>query len=163
LTFLYGKTKNKELFDNKDFLIPVSGEVIDLEEVNDGVFSTKMMGDGFAIKPKNGIVLAPFNGIITSLFPTKHALSIMSNSGVEILIHFGLDTVNLNGEGFTAYVKEGDKVNAGDKLLTVDIDKIKDKVPATTVMIIFTELNGKNFSYRKGKVNVKEKYVIGLE
>ncbi|UZW14878.1 glucose PTS transporter subunit IIA [Clostridium pasteurianum] len=162
-TFIYGKAKNKELVDNKDFLIPVSGEVMDLEEVNDGVFSTKMMGDGFAIEPENGTVLAPFNGIITSLFPTKHALSIMSDLGVEILVHFGLETVNLNGEGFTAHVKEGDRVKAGDKLLTVDIDKIKDKVPATTVMVIFTELNGKSFSYKKGKADTKDKNVIAIE
>jgi len=150
-------TKVKE---NDTFIIPISGEIISLDNVADEVFSQKMMGDGFAIEPENGDLYSPIDGIITSVFPTKHAITIRSNSGVDILIHFGLDTVNLKGEGFKTYVKQGDSVSAGDKLLEVNIEEIRTKVPSIVVLIIFIELNGKKFSYNALKVKAKDKNVV---
>ncbi|UJA32432.1 PTS sugar transporter subunit IIA [Clostridium sporogenes] len=148
---------------NEVFVSPISGEIISLDDVPDEVFSQRMMGDGFAIQPEDGEVFSPVDGTITAVFPTKHAISIKSNYGVEILIHFGLDTVNLNGEGFQVYVEEGSVVKAGEILLKVNIEEIKNKVPSVVVPIIFMELNGKSFSYNIGKVGAKEQDVITLK
>ena len=150
--------KNEE--KSETFIIPISGELISLDDIEDEVFSQKMMGDGFAIEPENGDLFSPVDGVITSVFPTKHAITIKSNYGVDILIHFGLDTVNLKGEGFDVYVKQGDLVKAGDRLLKVNIEEIKHKVPSIVVLIVFIELNGKSFSYNLGKVKAKDKNEI---
>ena len=118
--------------------------------VPDKVFAEKMMGDGFAIDPTGGTVIAPVSGEVTSLFATKHAVGITSDNGLEILIHVGMDTVSLGGEGITAFIKQGDRVKVGDKLLEVDFDLIKDKVPSLITPIVFTNLtdNAKiNFNY----------------
>ncbi len=114
--------------DNKSILIgsPIEGEVISIKEVNDPTFAEEMLGKGIAIIPSKGRVVAPVDGEITILFDTKHAVSITSEQGVEMLIHVGLDTVKLKGEPFTAYVKAGDKVKAGDLLVEFDIEKIKE-------------------------------------
>ena len=146
--------------ENETFMIPISGEITSLDNVADEVFSQKMMGDGFAIEPENGDLYSPIDGVITSVFPTKHAITIRSNSGIDILIHFGLDTVNLKGKGFEVYVEQGDSVSAGDKLLAVNIEEIRTKVPSIVVLIIFIELNGKKFSYNASKVKAKDKNVV---
>ncbi|MDQ0148438.1 glucose-specific PTS transporter subunit IIBC [Eubacterium multiforme] len=124
----------------EDILAPLTGNVIKLEEVPDKVFAEKMMGEGFAIEPLGNVVTSPVSGEITSLFGTKHAIGITSDNGLEILIHVGMDTVSLNGEGFTAYINQGDKVKVGDKLLSVDFDKIKEKVPSIVTPVVFTNL-----------------------
>ncbi|AKG35944.1 PTS sugar transporter subunit IIA [Paenibacillus durus] len=145
------------------FIIPVSGEIIDLSHVPDEAFSQRLMGDGFAIQPENGEVFSPVDGVVTTVVPSKHAFSIKSNSGIEFLIHFGVDTVKLKGEGFEVYVKEGSVVKAGDLILKVNLEEIKDKVPSVAVSVIFIELNGKRFSYKTGKVAAKEKDVVTLQ
>lgn len=117
---------------------PLTGEMNSLSEVPDPVFAEKMMGDGFAITPTEGVVVSPIDGEIVQLFHTKHAVGIRSNEGVEVLIHVGLETVKLNGEGFEAHVSEGQKVNAGDKLLTFDINYIKENAKSTITPVIFT-------------------------
>lgn len=124
----------------KDVVIkaPLTGEIHPLSEVPDPVFAEKMMGDGFAITPSEGVVVAPFDGEIVQVFHTKHAIGIRSNEGVEILIHVGLETVKLNGEGFDAHITEGQKVNAGDHLLTFNIDYIKENAKSTITPVIFT-------------------------
>ena len=96
------------------------------------------MGDGFAIVPKSGEVVSPVAGVIETFFPTKHAIGIKADDGTEILIHFGVDTVNLNGEGFTAHAKQGDRVTAGQKLLSVDLAVVAPKVPSIITPIIIT-------------------------
>ncbi|MFA6074883.1 MAG: glucose-specific PTS transporter subunit IIBC [Negativicutes bacterium] len=121
-----------------DFLAPLEGKIISLEEVPDQVFSQKFMGDGFAIVPKSGEVVSPVDGVIETFFPTKHAIGIKADNGTEILIHFGVDTVNLNGEGFTAHAKQGDRVTAGQKLLSVDLAVVASKVPSIITPIIIT-------------------------
>lgn len=122
------------------FVSPMDGKIINLTEILDPVFSEKMMGDGFAIEPLNGEVVSPVNGTIEVVFPTKHAIGITANNGREILVHFGLDTVTLNGEGLEALVAKGDKVKAGQPILRVDIEAIKNKVPSLITPIIFTNL-----------------------
>lgn len=125
------------LFSKKEFLMPIDGEIINLEKVPDEVFSQKMMGDGFAINPSSGKVYSPIDGEIKTAFPTGHAVGI-SNSKLEILIHFGMDTVNLKGEGFDLKVAVGDTVKKGDLLIDIDLKSIKSKVPSTITPIIFT-------------------------
>jgi sugar PTS system EIIA component len=118
---------------------PLTGRYVPLEEVPDQVFSQKMMGDGFAIEPEKGEVYAPADGEITNLFPTKHAIGIKTKNGLEILIHVGIDTVELEGDGFTAYVSEGDRVSAGQKLLDFDMEKIKNSGKPLITPVIFPE------------------------
>ena len=100
---------------------PTEGEVFPLSKVNDPVFRDKIVGDGVAILPSKGRIVAPADGTVTMLFETKHAIGIKTEQGVELLIHIGLDTVNLKGQFFTAHVNIGDKVKAGDLLLEFDI------------------------------------------
>ncbi|MGE6256581.1 N-acetylglucosamine-specific PTS transporter subunit IIBC [Heyndrickxia sporothermodurans] len=126
--------------ENHPFASPLTGKVINIQDIPDQVFSQKMMGDGFGIDPQDGEVYAPFNGTVKSVFPTKHAIGLETENGLEVLIHMGLDTVNLKGEGFTVYVNEGDQISTGQKLATMDISAIKDKVPSLVTPIIFTNL-----------------------
>ncbi|MDF2883003.1 MAG: glucose transporter subunit [Clostridiaceae bacterium] len=129
-----------DLNDNT-FVAPLDGKIINLTEVPDEVFAQKLMGDGFAIEPSSGNVVSPVNGVITTIFPTKHAIGITAENGREILIHFGLDTVTLKGEGFQALVNQGDKVKANQPILKVDINNIKSRVPSLITPIIFTNLS----------------------
>lgn len=122
------KNKNKDI--EISIANPINGKVVKLEEVPDPVFAQKMVGDGFAVIPEEGEVYAPVSGEVTLQPEGFHAIGIKTEEDLEVLIHFGLDTVELKGQGFTPHVKIGDKVNKGDKILTVDIDKIKDKVPS---------------------------------
>ncbi|MGU9538848.1 glucose-specific PTS transporter subunit IIBC [Clostridium tepidum] len=134
------KKENVKVSSKDRFIAPIEGKILSITDVPDQVFSQKMMGDGFAIDPKNGTVVSPVDGVITTLFPTKHAIGITADNGLELLIHFGIDTVNLKGEGLEALVEQDAKVKAGDPILKVDIDKIKDKVPSIITPIIFTNL-----------------------
>lgn len=129
-----------ELVKDDAFVAPIDGKILDLSEVPDQVFSQKMMGDGFAIEPANGEVVSPVNGTITTLFPTKHAIGITADNGLELLIHFGIDTVNLNGEGFEALIAQDDKVKVGQPILKVNLDEVKGKVPSVITPVIFTNL-----------------------
>lgn len=104
---------------------PLEGTFVLLEEVPDQVFSEKMMGDGVAILPQNNRLVSPIDGEVVDVFPTKHAISLRSNEGAELLIHMGLETVNLKGEGFEINVKNGDKISKGTQLGIFDIEKIK--------------------------------------
>ncbi|MDU5504252.1 MAG: PTS glucose transporter subunit IIA [Anaerococcus vaginalis] len=119
---------------------PVNGKIVKLEEVPDPVFAEKMVGDGFAIIPEDGEVHAPVSGEVTLQPEGFHAIGIKTEEGLEVLVHFGLETVELKGEGFTPHVKVGDKVNKGDKVLSVDIEKIKDKVPSIITPCIVANL-----------------------
>lgn len=116
---------------------PVKGQIIKLEDVPDEVFAQKMLGEGFAIDPAEGAVYAPVDGEVKVLFPTLHAVAIETSEGLELLIHIGIDTVELNGEGFTSNIKLGDKVKKGDLLVNFDIETIKKggKSPITPVII----------------------------
>lgn len=117
---------------------PVDGQVEDLSKVNDEVFSQKMMGDGAAIVPSDGTIYSPVDGTITVAYATKHAYGITADNGAEVLIHVGLDTVNLKGEHFTSAVKQDQKVKKGDKLGTIDLQAVADAGYDTTVMVVIT-------------------------
>ncbi|WP_396126146.1 PTS glucose transporter subunit IIA [Anaerobacillus sp. CMMVII] len=112
-----------------------------------------MMGDGFAIVPSDGKVFAPVAGEIVNLFPTKHAIGIKSTGGLEVLIHFGIDTVNLKGEGFKTHVQQGDRITQGQLLLEVDLSFVKERVPSLVTPVIFTNLEAKDSIV----INQKEK------
>ena len=114
------------------------GEVIALEQVKDPVFSQKMMGDGFAVEPANGNIVSPVSGTVSSIFPTKHALGLVTEAGLEVLVHIGLDTVSLEGKPFTVHVTEGQKVAVGDLLVTADLDAIREAGRDTSTIVVFT-------------------------
>lgn len=116
------------------------GTYIPIEEVKDSVFSAKIVGDGFAMESANGIIYSPVVGTISTIFPTKHAIGITMENGLEILIHMGIDTVDLNGEGFDVYVREGDAVSLNTKLASMDLDKIKKAGKLTTVIVAITNM-----------------------
>ena len=114
------------------------GQVVALEQVEDPVFAQKMMGDGFAVEPANGNIVSPVTGTVSSIFPTKHALGLVTDSGLEVLVHIGLDTVSLEGKPFTVHVSEGQKVAAGDLLVTADLDAIRVAGRKTSTVVVFT-------------------------
>ena len=116
-----------------------TGQMISMEEVKDSTFAQKMLGDGFAILPEEGEVCAPVNGTVSSIFDTKHAICLISDGGVEILIHIGIDTVNLQGKHFTAYVKDGDVVKAGQPLVSFELEKVKQAGYDTVIPMVFTD------------------------
>ena len=130
----------KEELSLKDEVIasPVDGTPESLTKVNDQVFSAKLMGDGAAVIPSDGTIYSPVTGTVTIAYETKHAYGIKSDDGAEVLIHIGLDTVNLKGEHFESFVKQGQRVEKGDKLGTVDLDAVKKAGYDTTVMVVIT-------------------------
>ncbi|MGT2907560.1 PTS system trehalose-specific EIIBC component [Streptococcus dentiloxodontae] len=117
---------------------PLTGEVKNLHDAADPVFSQGIMGQGVLIEPSEGELVAPFDGIVSVLLPTKHAIGLISTESVELLIHIGMNTVDLNGDGFTVYVNQGDAVKAGDKLIGFDIDKIKSAGYVVETPVIIT-------------------------
>ena len=114
------------------------GEVINIEDVKDPVFSQKMMGDGFAVEPENGHIVSPVAGKVTSVFPTKHALGLVTDNGLEVLVHIGLDTVSLEGKPFDVKVTEGQTVAAGDLLVEANLDAIREAGRETSTVVVFT-------------------------
>ncbi|TLS38463.1 N-acetylglucosamine-specific PTS transporter subunit IIBC [Pseudalkalibacillus caeni] len=141
---------DKSPIGDSDFVAPIEGKIIPITEVDDPTFAEKMMGDGFAIEPTGRTVFSPVDGEVLNVFPTKHAIGILSKQGYEILIHVGLDTVNLQGEGFQTYVKAGDEVKQGQKLLEIDLETIGNKAKSTVTPIVFTNLD------EKEKVQIKQ-------
>lgn len=127
------KRKNEaELFS------PLSGEIMDITEVPDEVFSQKMVGDGIAINPSEGLVTSPCNGKVVQIFSTNHAIGIHTLEGLDILIHLGLDTVELKGEGFFRLIETGAEVKIGDPLIKMDLDKIAALGKSVITLVIIT-------------------------
>lgn len=122
---------------------PVKGERLNISEVNDNTFASNVLGKSIAINPSEGVVIAPEDGEVTSLFTTNHAIGLTLNNGIELLIHIGIDTVKLNGKHFTAFVKQGDQIAKGDKLIEFDIESILDEGYDPTVILVIT--NTENF------------------
>lgn len=120
---------------------PLVGHAKDLSQAQDPVFAQGVMGQGLVIEPTDGELLAPINGVVSAIFPTKHAIGLISDEGVELLMHIGMDTVNLNGQGFTAHVKQGDRVSVGDALISFDIEAIKAAGYPVDTPVIITNQN----------------------
>lgn len=143
------ETKTEEVQEVKavtgpeDLYSPMKGEVLPIEKSNDAAFASKAMGDGVAINPEEGVIYAPADGKISLVFPTKHAIGITLNSGAELLIHAGIDTVKMDGEGFELYVNTGDEVKKGDKLLSFNMDLVKEKGYQTQTMFLVVDAKGK--------------------
>ncbi|WP_101846417.1 glucose-specific PTS transporter subunit IIBC [Halobacillus sp. Marseille-P3879] len=123
-----------------EFVSPMKGKVLPITEVPDQVFSGKMMGDGFAIEPIDGKIVSPINGKVLNVFSTKHAIGLQAENGMEILIHIGIDTVKLKGEGFTSKVEEGTEVKQGQTLMEVDLDYVSENATSIITPIVFTNL-----------------------
>ncbi|MGL5346552.1 MAG: PTS sugar transporter subunit IIA [Peptostreptococcaceae bacterium] len=154
---IFKKKKETKVETKKGIVSPTNGEILEISQVPDEVFSQKMMGDGFAIKSTDGMIVSPVDGTIEMVFDTKHAVGLKSNDGLEILIHLGIDTVNLKGEGFEVFVAQGDKVSAGDKLIKMDVDFIQKNAKSDISPIIFTNLEeNKTVKVKTGNVEAKE-------
>lgn len=136
-------------FSSKKMVLtsPLSGNVVTLEQVPDPVFAQKMTGDGLAVEPSQGVVVAPFEGKVVHLFESKHAIILENTNQLQVLIHIGLDTVNMQGDGFIAHTKVGDSVKKGDKLIEFDLLKIKKAGHPTISPVIIT--NGEIVSEQK--------------
>lgn len=123
----------------KELKAYVNGTSMKLADVNDGVFSEGVLGEGMAIRPSDGILVAPCNGVICTIAETKHAIGLQLNNGIQLLLHMGLDTVSMNGEGFTVLVKNEQKVTAGQKLAEFNQNTIREAGFADTVVLIILE------------------------
>lgn len=132
-----------KIFTKKNFIVsaPISGRLIDLTEIEDEVFASKMMGDGFAVRPINGnnLVIAPVEGKIVSVSTTRHAVGIETTDGIEVLVHVGIDTVRLQGKGFKLYVAESQKVKRGDKLIEFDEKIMSEEKLDMAILTIFVK------------------------
>lgn len=155
LTYLFGY-KDKQVKGEMVYA-PISGEVVSLDEVNDTVFSNGLIGDGFAIKPNADFVVTPFDGTVTMLFETNHAISLRDNNGREILIHIGLDTVNLQGEHFKPFVKQGDIVKQGDRLISFEREEIERKGYDTTVVVAYPNTKKGEIIYGQNQIQMSGK------
>lgn len=140
-----GQTENQK----KDavFTNPVEGEVVAIDQVDDPVFSQKMMGEGFGVRPANGQIYAPGKGKVVSVFPTQHAVGLEFENGLEVLVHIGIDTVELDGGPFDTVVKEGDEVGPDTLISTVDLEGLEKASKDDTIIVVFTNTdNVESFS-----------------
>ena len=146
---------------NETIQSPIRGKVIDLKEINDPTFAEEMLGKGVAIEPIEGKVVSPVNGVISAIFPTKHAIGLTSDKGAEILIHIGLDTVKLGGKYFKTYVNVGDRVTIGDLMIEVDIDKIKEAGYEIVTPVLITNVDNYEEINKiaSGLINKKENII----
>lgn len=135
---MFGIFKKKEMLQ---FNSPILGKAINISNVPDEVFASGMLGAGIAFEPSEGVVYSPCDGEIVQIFPTKHAIGIKSTEGVEILIHIGIDTVILKGEGFETLVNAGDLVKKGDKLITFDLEMIRSRAKSILTPMIITNMD----------------------
>lgn len=166
LTYLFG-VKNIEGDKNKtkvkkeeEILSPMNGVIVSITNVPDKVFASETMGKGIAIEPVDGRVVSPVDGVVTTLFETKHAIGITSDNGAEILIHIGMDTVNLRGDHFVSHIKQGDQVKAGDLLVEFDIKKIINEGYSVLTPVIVTNTADYSHIESTKKTKAKEKEII---
>jgi PTS system glucose-specific IIA component len=139
---------------------PVTGEIVSLDQVPDPVFSQKMMGEGVAIMPKGGSIHSPIDGTVILLSETKHAIGLRSNDGTEILIHIGLETVSLKGQGFTVFVNEGERVSIGQLLIEVDWDYIREHASSVITPIVITNSDEREVQYELSKECIMGETVV---
>jgi len=149
----------------EDIVMPVHGELLELSAVPDPLFSEKMMGDGFAVLPHEGRIASPVYGKVFNIFPSKHAIGIMSDGGKEVLVHIGVHTVKLRGHGFNVLVQEGELVYAGQPIVDVDLAYVQANAPSTISAIVFTNLpEGSAVQLKTGGVlNIGAQPIIELQ
>ncbi|RUT28678.1 PTS glucose transporter subunit IICBA [Paenibacillus zeisoli] len=157
--------QNGDAIIKEDVVAPANGELMDITKVPDPVFSEKMTGDGFAILPSDGTICSPVYGKVFNVFPSKHAIGIMSDGGKEVLVHIGVNTVKLKGQGFNVLVKEGDLVSAGQPIMEVDLEYVKAHAPSIISPIIFSNLpEGSSVTLNKsGLVKSGENNIITIK
>jgi len=144
-----------------EIIAPLSGEIVNIEDVPDVVFAEKIVGDGIAIKPNGDKIVAPVNGTIGKIFETNHAFSIESDEGVELFVHFGIDTVELKGEGFTRVAEEGQVVKAGDTIIEFDLAFLQEKAKSTLTPVVISNMDEiKELNKLSGSVVVGETPVL---
>ena len=124
-----------------DIIAPLSGEIIAIEDVPDVVFAEKIVGDGIAIRPTGNKMVAPCDGEIGKIFETNHAFSLESDSGIELFVHFGIDTVELKGQGFTRVAQEGQKVKMGDTIIEFDLEFLKEKAKSILTPVVISNMD----------------------
>lgn len=149
------------LFKKEEFKIvaPVDGELIPLADVPDGVFSQKIMGDGFAVIPSGDVVCSPLSGTAETVFPTGHAVGIKTKDGIECILHIGLDTVELDGEGFHPMIAQGDKIKAGQSIVQFDKAVLEGKGYNLTTMVVFPSGYNHEFNIDRRTVTMGEQVI----
>ncbi|HGO5815233.1 TPA: PTS glucose transporter subunit IIA [Mannheimia haemolytica] len=158
---LFG-SKQKESQEIKIYS-PLTGEIVNIEDVPDVVFSEKIVGDGVAIRPSGDTIVAPVNGTIGKIFETNHAFSIESEEGVELFVHFGIDTVELKGEGFTRLAQEGQTVKVGEPIIKFDLALLEGKAKSVLTPIVISNMDEiSNLSKLNGQVVAGESVVLTL-
>ncbi len=164
LNKLFGikKSQSKKV----EIIAPLCGEIVSLEDVPDVVFSEKIVGDGIAIRPTGDTIVAPVNGTIGKIFETNHAFSIESEDGVELFVHFGVDTVELKGEGFSRIAAEGQEVKVGDPVLKFDLEAIEPKAKSVLTPVVISnmdDINASSLIKSSGMVTRGETVVLSFE
>ncbi|GMG67003.1 PTS sugar transporter subunit IIA [Tetragenococcus halophilus] len=145
-----------EEHDDNEIVAISQGNLIELEDVEDEVFSSKTLGDGIAFQLESDFICSPANGILSTMFPTGHAFGVTTNEGLELLVHIGIDTVKLQGEGFDILAKQGEKVRAGQPIVKIGREKLQEKGYDLTTMLIFTNTNQEISLKKTGEVKVGE-------
>jgi len=146
-----------------DIIAPLSGEIVAIEDVPDVVFAEKIVGDGIAIRPTGSKMVAPCDGEIGKIFETNHAFSLESDTGIELFVHFGIDTVELKGEGFTRIAQEGQKVKAGDTIIEFDLEFLKEKAKSILTPVVISNMDEiKELQKMSGSVEVAADAVLKI-
>ena len=150
------REKIKKGIDTKiEIAIPITGELLRLEEVPDDIFSMKLIGDGFAIKPKDNILRAPIRGMVTNMSKDKHAITITTKEGYEVFIHIGIDSLKLKGKGFNVLVEVGQIIDQNQDLIEFSLIELSNSAKSIITPIIFKNLNKNQYLYFKDKLDVK--------
>ena len=149
--------------DTINLIAPLSGEIVAIEDVPDVVFAEKIVGDGIAIRPTGNKMVAPCDGEIGKIFETNHAFSLESDTGIEMFVHFGIDTVELKGNGFTRVAQEGQKVKAGDTIITFDLEYLKEHAKSILTPVVISNMDQiKEMQKMSGTVVVAEDPVLKI-
>lgn len=153
---MFFRRKKKEI----EIKVCFKGKLVKIEDVNDPMFSEKLMGDGVAIEPDEGDLYAPITGTVSAIFDTKHAIGFTLENGAEILIHIGIDTVELEGKGFNLNISKGDKVMAGDKIGEIDLEYIRSQGKEVTTPVLLTNMETYEIHSLKTEGNVTKENIL---
>ena len=159
---LFGSKENKSV--EVEIYAPLSGEIVNIEDVHDVVFSERIVGEGIAIRPKGNKIVAPIDGVIGKIFETNHAFSMESKEGIELFVHFGIDTVELKGEGFTRIAQEGQAVKRGDTVIEFDLELLESKAKSVLTPVVVSNMDEiSNIEKKSGEVVAGESIVLVLK